>query len=307
MTQSDWSIRSNRGAQASVPVIQSADGLYRDVGFGAPMPSVLLDGSGNVIGSSTVGSNTSLNVNIEDVDTELVNVFMHQLTGTTFTLSGAIAVGDTVINLTSVSGLSVGDHLVITENSQLQYTLPQVTAINTLAVTLDGPMDLAYTTSATIELTIENMATAAGSLASPVSFVAKPHASEIWHITRMNFTMTHKSAATDDAFGSLTALTNGVVLRSNTGLLGFRTYANWKDNHDFKKDMNDVDYSDKAGPSLFGTWGRWSWMQRTGTVIRLDGATNDEIEVLVQDDLTADTAELSRFEIKMQGHVEVIG
>ncbi len=57
----------------------------------------------------------------------------------------------------------------------------------------------------------------------------------------------------------------------------------------------------------YGTAGRWSYKQRTGTVIRLDGAQSDELQVLVQDDLTAETGELVDFQIKMQGHVEASG
>ncbi len=268
--------------------------------------SALYNSAGNAIGTSTIGSNTSLNVNIEDVDNEMVNTLMHKATGTTFTLSGAIAAGDTIINLTSVTGLNVGDHLELSEGDAFQYTLPKVTAINTLAVSLDGPVDVAYTTAATVEIVLINMAAAVGSLASPVSFRMQPHATEIWHITRMLFTMTHKSQATDVLFGSLTGLTNGVVLRSTTNLVGVRTLANWKDNHDIKEDMFDVTYSDKAGPTLFGTNGRWTFTT-AGSIVRLDGSQSDFIEALIQDNLTASTAELSKYEIKMQGHVEAIG
>lgn len=266
---------------------------------------VLYDQFNNPIGSSTIGRNTSLNVNVEDVDTEIVNLEMHTSDGN-YTLASDTTVGDTAITVTDATGLSVGDRLELSEEINFQYTLPTITVIVSNTLTLDGPIDVAYTTAATVRHIAANMAVV-GTLASPISYEIGPHSSQVWHLTRLNFTMVHKTQGTDALFGSLVALKHGVIIRQHTALLGVRTIANWKSNQDMRADMYDVDYSDKAGPSLFGTAGRWSFKQRTGTVIRLDGATNDQVEVLIQDDLTASSNEISDFRINMQGHVEAIG
>ena len=55
MTQSDWSIRANRGAQAVVPVYQDqADGLYKDVGSTTPLPVGVLDSAGASLVQSSI-------------------------------------------------------------------------------------------------------------------------------------------------------------------------------------------------------------------------------------------------------------
>ena len=69
--------------------------------------------------------------------------------------------------------------------------------------------------------------------------------------------------------------------------------------------MYDMTYSDKAGPSLFGTSVRWSIFNGTGSVINLDAANGETLEVVVQDDLTASTNELSTLFVNWQGHIEV--
>ena len=282
-----------------------ATGKFLPVSPTNPQPAEIYGPSGGAISVDSIGVTKALVVHNEDIDVQLINFLMHEETGTTFTLASAASSGDTAITVTNAAGLSVGDRLEITEGQNIQFSLPIITNIATNTLTLDGPLDDDYTVAATVELVETNMAVL-GTLGSPVSYVIKPHASDIWHLTRLNFSMVHKSAAADNLFGSLAALTNGVVLRSHTALNGILTLANWKNNQQFKEDMFDVIYSDKAGPTLFGTSGRWSFKQRTDTIIRLDGAQGDFLEVLVQDDLTATSNEISDFQIKMQGHIDEV-
>lgn len=284
----------------------SPGGLIVPISADNPAPTQIYGPNGEAISVDGVGDTRALVVHNEDVDTDLINLLMHEEGGTSYTLASPIAVGDTEITLTNATGLAVGERLEITEGTNFQKSLPVVTDISGApTIVLDGPMDAAYTVAATIEEVLVNMAVA-GSLAAPKSYITKPHSSEIWHLTRMNFSMVHKSASTDDLFGSLAALVNGVVLRSHTALNGIRTMANWKANKDFIEDMFDVQYSAKAGGTNHGTSGRWSFKQRTDTIVRLDGSTDDFLETLIQDDLTATSGELVSFQIKMQGHIDEI-
>ena len=283
----------------------SPGGLVVPVSPSNPTPVEIYGPTGEKISVDSLGDTRALVVHNEDIDVQLINFLMHEETGTTFTLASAITSGDTSITVTDATGLIVGDRLEITEGINIQFSLPVITNIAAGVLTLDGPIDDAFTVAATVELVEVNMAVS-GTLGTPVAYVIKPHASQIWHLTRLNFSMVHKSAAADNLFGSLPALTNGVVLRSHTALNGILTLANWKNNQDFREDMFDVVYSDKAGPSLFGTSGRWSFKQRTDTVIRLDGAAGDFLEVLVQDDLTAVSNEIADFQIKLQGHIDEV-
>ena len=113
--------------------------------------------------------------------------------------------------------------------------------------------------------------------------------------------MTHGTAGDLGLFGNLSPLTNGVTVRVKiNGKYG--TFTNWKTNADIKDDMFDVEFDSRAGgQGNFGTSGRGSF-NKTGSVLRLDAATNDRFEVYVQDTLTGQG--LSTWTLKVQGHPE---
>ena len=112
--------------------------------------------------------------------------------------------------------------------------------------------------------------------------------------------MTFNSAGSDALFGNLTALTRGVVLRKADGIN--HTIFNAKTNGDFALRMYDIAYTDRAVPSQsYGLRGRstFAGQDKRGVVIRLDGDNSEELELLVQDDLST----LTSFRIVAQGHV----
>jgi hypothetical protein len=111
--------------------------------------------------------------------------------------------------------------------------------------------------------------------------------------------MSHAGAGDLSLFGGIPALTNGCLMRARIdGQYG--TLTNWKTNENMKSDMYDVEFDARSGGGgSYGTSGRGSF-DRTGAVVRLDGATNDRLEFYVQDDLTA----LATFTMKAQGHLE---
>ena len=294
----DWGEVHREGTFTGSPTNEDAKQEVDETSQAARV--ALYGADGHPVSVESVGDSHALLVHNEDIDVTLVNQLAHEHTATNTTPTAAIAAGDTGFTLTSATGFAIGNRLLITENTNTEDHLPEITNLVVAVVTLDGPIDVAYTTAATITKVVTDMAVS-GSLASPVSYIVRPHSSVIWHLTRLNFTMTHGTQGTDDAFGDLTALANGVVVRQKVNGV-YTTMTNWKANQVFKEDMYDVTYTDKAGPSLFGTSGRWSYRQRTHTVIRLDGSTSDELEVLIQDNLTG----LTSFNINLQGHVDEI-
>ncbi len=261
---------------------------------------ILYDSSGNPISSKTVGGIVALTTHVESMNNCIVNNHTHALLIPVTTLAASITQFDTSINVASTIGFSVGNQVLIADASTIEQSLPTITAITGAVLTLDQPIDKAYAISGTTITHVDTNMNGVGSLATPVIYQLQPHVSSVWHITRMNFSMIHSAAADDSKFGSLAALTNGVLFRSTTALNNTQTYANWKDNRDFISDMYDINYSSKAGGGKYGTSGRWSFAERTGAIIRLDGSQGDKIEVLVQDDLSA----LTSFEINFQGHID---
>ena len=233
---------------------------------------------------------------VVDVQHQIVNELFHSHTGASTTVAIASDPGDVAITVASDAAFNVNDAVQI-NNGVIETTFPIITAKpggNVLQ--FDRPLDFGYGIGDEIETVHTNLKTTAGTLAAPISHIAKPEPGVIWHVRRILISMTHPSAATDDKFGDLAALTNGVVLRVRVnGQIG--SFTNWKTNEDIILDMFDVRYSDKAGPSLFGTSGRGSF-DRIGATVELNGDTDDHFEILVQDDLTL----LSSFFVNAQGY-----
>ena len=95
----------------------------------------------------------------------------------------------------------------------------------------------------------------------------------------------------------VTALTNGLHIRTNKSSGTYRTLTNWKDGGDLVNDMYDVTYRARSG-ATFSSLCRWTFA-KSGAVIKLDGTTGDTLEFLVQDDLSL----ITEFHIKAQGHI----
>lgn len=238
------------------------------------------------------------NVHVDELHNQIINELFHLHTGVSSTLAVAITAGDISAQVTSDAAFNVNDVVQI-NNTQIETTFPVITAKpggNVLQ--FDRPLDFNYEVGGIVEVVHTNLKTTAGTLAAPITHLIKPEPGKIWFVNRILLTMTHPNASADNLFGGIAALSNGVVLRAS--IAGqFFSFTNWKTNSDIILDMFDVNYSDKAGPSLFGTSGRGSF-SRVGVLVKLNGDAGDFMDVLVQDDLTT----LSSFFINGQGYAE---
>ena len=248
--------------------------------------------------------NGAVNVHDADVHNIPINELFHRHTGVNTTLAVAANAGDTSITVASDVGFTSGDHFQI-EDGVIETTFPTIiSGVGSNTWTLDRPLDNNFSIGDPVEAVSTNMAVA-GSIGSPVSFRLIPDLDQVWHIVRFLLGMVHASAADDGLFGSRVALVNGCILRGFNATTGqYRTFTNWKNNGDIKMDMFDIVYTDKAGPGVFGTNGRGSIKAGTGAAPRIDGAAGDYLELLIQDDLTIGAPEITRFQLKGQGHIE---
>lgn len=228
----------------------------------------------------TITSNTS----IDDVDVEI-------------SCATAPVSGNTVCFKESYAFYQ-GGVLSVTDNGGGQYS-----------ITLDTPLDFAYTTAGGCSLRDENM-NVDGST-TPVVFYVSPkglfdqtHTSDPqrWDIVRLMIFIGDTTAMDDARFGGIDGgLTNGVVIRKKDGT--YKNIFNAKTNGDFALHSYDAAYVDNTlGPS--GEYGlrvrrTFGGQSKNGAVIRLDSATDDEIQLIVRDDLTG----LTRFYAVVQGHV----
>jgi hypothetical protein len=241
----------------------------------------------------------ALSVHVEDVHNVLVNKSLHFHTATITTLAAATTGDGTEYQITVASaiGFNVGDFLHIEDGVQ-EPTHPQIIAIAGNVFDLDRRIDEVHPIGTDVGKAILDLATTIGTLAAPIVYFVQPVPGQIWHITRLLIAMAHSSAGDLGKFGNLASLINGVVIRIRTNGT-YRTYTNWKNSGDMKGDMYDIQFDSRSGGGGdFGTSGRWTFA-KSGMTIKLDGDTDDQIQVFVQDDLTG----LGFLTLKVQGHL----
>ena len=272
--------------------------VFAVIPFSAESTSIrdvwLSDGAGNAI--SSLGG--ALNIHNADVHIHFINEDFYDLDTPTEAPSVAITAGDTVIAVADTTGFVVGDFIIILDaGGDKREEIFKITAVvvNT-SIAVDRPIDIAYTTSATLQEIIINM-NKVGTLAAPIVYSIAPPSDEVWHITRLLISMTDQTAMDDALFGGITALTNGLAIIENKTVN--HTITNWKSNSDLVRDMYDVTYSDKAPSGFYGLRGRFT-IYRSEAILRLDGANGDTLDVYVQDDLSG----LDTVRINAQGHIE---
>jgi len=205
-------------------------------------------------------------------------------------LASPAAIGDYQLTFTAGHGAVVDDVVTIQEGGHTSQA--EITAVATNLITLDTRLDHAFTTAADVYLGAENIALN-GSMASPVICRVKPAPEAIISVSRMIITITDDTAMDDAKFGGITALANGIVLRKYGDSGSFvKNFCNIKSNNEFALRTYDLTYSDKAPAGVYGLRTRRTFAgdEKQATFIRLDGSRNDELQIVIQDDLTGLTS-----------------
>ena len=261
-----------------------------------PIKNVNISGVGTFKGA--------LNIHDVDVHDRVINKFVRQNTATTTTItSQTLSDGSQyTIDVADATGFSIGDHLYINTTS-VETTLPVLlattSATGAATFTIDRRLDISHLIGDEIGVAIIDMSLQVGTIISPQIYYIAPQIGEVWHITRLLFSMTHGVAGDLGKFGGIARLTNGVVLRVKVNDQ-YGTFTNWKDNSEIKEDMYDVSFDSRSGgQGSAGTSGRGTFTA-AGAVVRLNGNSGDRLEVFIQDDLTS----LDTFSMKFQGHFE---
>jgi hypothetical protein len=236
---------------------------------------------------------------VENPHEFVVNEHFHLHTGVATTLAAAVSPGDTSIEVVSTVGFSVGNEIQILDGT-IEVTFPVITAIAGPVLTLDKPVDNGFSIGDLVEGVETDIASTAGTLATPIQYRVEPTTGEEWSIARILIVMTFPTAGDDSKFGDIASLANGLTIRFYDGLAGtYRTITNWKNNGDIIHDGYDASYNTKSGGGLFGFVARWTF-ERIGAEPKIHGDHGDFLEVLVQDDITA----LASVQIKAQGFID---
>jgi len=142
-----------------------------------------------------------------------------------------------------------------------------------------------------------------GTRANPVEFQSYPPNGQIWDLRRMIPDMILTSAGDDGLFGNIEALTNGEYFGFEGQLAGVNFYIlSIFDNGSFRATGYDVTYVPRSGGG--GTQGMavrktFAGLEKSGVIVKVNGATDDRAVKITQDDLTG----LARYRIKLMGDI----
>lgn len=249
----------------------------------------------------------SLDIHTKCVHDKPLNVIVHREPGNTTTLAGPVPVNAYSMAFTDATDFPVGTLFSLTNTTgEIETVLYTVMTRTGNLITTDMRVGIPYSIGTEVKLCIDDLTSAAGSMATPMIYEIGPPIHEVWHIWRFLLSGIHDGAMDDSMFGSIAGgLTNGITLRASSSAGWYYNYTSWRTNGDMVNDMFDVVYSDKAGGGLHGLRAKAEVKRSSGAVMSLDGgdgsAPGDKIQFLVQD---AAITDMNFLGIKLQGHFD---
>jgi hypothetical protein len=215
------------------------------------------------------------------------------------------AIDDTVVRIDSATTPVVGDLLCLKEFGGTKFFQGEILVVTPIGgtvydVTVDSPLDFAYTTAHGCSLRDKNL-NKDGSVTPVIAELSPEGLIAAWDITRMIVFISDGTSMDISTFGGLPALTRGVVFRKKNTT--FKNIFNAKSNGDFGLHSYDITFDDRAAAGFFGFRSRrsFSGQDKNGVTIRLDPneSPDDAFQTIIQDDLTG----LIDFRVVIQGHV----
>lgn len=189
------------------------------------------------------------------------------------------------ITLEAGHGVTAGEVVALSEEDTIY--LGTVLLVETNVITLATPLNRAFSVEATGFRVRINMNEDGSS--THVTYSIAP-SSYKWVANRFLVAMKLTGEPDDGTFGDLDALTNGLVLRVCRNGSDRQNLFNFQDNSDFRLAAYDVTYNARTGPQ--GTYGMnvrltFGGVDKFARPITLDSATNDCLQLIIQDDLEA--------------------
>ena len=244
---------------------------------------------------------TSLDVSLQDQTTAPIIVKFNNVTNQT-TLSAEALKGSYDIVVTSATGISVGSYMIIFDTISVRYLTAYATAVVGTTITLDSPLDSTYPAGAAVDVSITNM-NVDGSVTPQVFGIrgtGTPTGIEATvDITTLIFHCITASAVDLTTFGDITKLTKGLVFRRRNGVT--QNVFNVKDNGELAGIMYDWTplVASILSQGVNGFIGRLTFAGQNEIGVALRLPLGDDIEFLIQDDLTGITI----LEVMAEGHV----
>ena len=242
----------------------------------------IINANGDVVGVS----NNGLDVSIQDQSSPIVNLYLHKDISGTYSINTNTTADTRTIIIDSTVAPVAGNIVCLKEGLRFyQATVLSFTGTNPYTLTVDSPLDYAFTTAALLHLGSKDIAVD-GSTTTAI-FAISPKAGVKWDLTRFEITLNTTAAPKDDYFGdtNVGVLTNGIILRQKDG--GNYNVFNVKTNLDLQTNCNDLQYLDKASGFGVSAHRIFAGQENDGVVIRLDGDAADELQLLISDDLSS--------------------
>lgn len=226
----------------------------------------------------------AIRAQLQDNQAELVGVKVCRMIATV-TLASPVVIGEYTVTLTAGHGSTSGDIFCLKQAGR--HYQATILSVATDTITLDTPHEYAFTVSALAFRSGDNMALSNGSV-DPVIYRISPPPGAKWDIYGFSIGITDGTAMDDGKFGGISALTRGLVVRKVDGV--YKNIFNVKTNGDFAFRCDEVRYATNAPSGVYGISIKKTFSQRHGIVIRLNGDTSDELQFIVQDNLTGLTS-----------------
>jgi hypothetical protein len=240
---------------------------------------------------------TALGVFIQDQTSQSIDVFFTDDKGTVTTATVATQGGHDV-DLEPGHGAVIGD--VIESRTVENFVQAEIINVVGDTITVSTPWSRTFPIGTTVGLG-SPLLSVLGSLASPVIFNVDPSSAQEIDITRIILNFIDNTAMDFTTFGSLAELPNGVTLRYLQADGTFINLFNFRSNGELIERSFDHNFQSKIGGGSFGFVARstWAGKDKRGVTIRIDGSLAEELQLVVQDDLTS----LTKLRVVAQGHL----
>jgi len=248
--------------------------------------TIIVDSENNIIESTR----NALNVSIQDPENISVNYYFYQLKATT-NPTQSYTTGSSIINVANATGAIQNN--VINIKTATRFYQGLIKTINGTAITISPKINFDITSSTIVEFGDYNM-NKNGSV-TPVEFILETPINTTWHVKTMNFSILDQTEMDDAKFGGLTALTNGLSLTKEDGVI--ENYWLIYSNIGFEENGYTTKYSSKAPAGYYGFNGRKDIIQVNGTILKLENG--EQLKIVVNDDLTG----LNKMVFTINGHI----
>lgn len=231
-------------------------------------------------------------------DNKPIDSYLLRVIGTPKLMTADTVIGDYTINMVAGHGFSAGDELLLAQNGDdVKSFNCKILTVATNTLTIDSPFDSVYTSASAVVLKVSKELNVDGSTTA-VKFDLPNSTNTQFHITRIIIHITDADEMDDSKFGSLTALSRGIIFRKKNSDGTYNNVFNVKNNGEFGELAYDLTYQDAIKHGTYGLHCRLTYggLGKHGTVFKIK--QGEAIEVLIQDDLT----DLDSFRIMAQGH-----